>query len=93
MEKTQNTHNKILEKLKIIHVRYSKKYKGDVEPYQMCYMWSVSTPPDIIEGTEPFYDMEEAFEISIGDDDCIEIYDMNIEEASIRIANLIAQKC
>jgi len=93
MKKTQNPHNEILDKLKIIHVRYSKKYKGNVEPYQMCWMWSVSNPPDIIEGTEPFYDMEKVFEISIDDDECIEIYDMNIEEASTKIAGIIAQKC
>jgi len=87
----KNTHNEILDKLKIIHVRYSKEYKGNMEPYQMCYMWSVSSPPDIIEGTEPFYDMEKAFEISLDDDECIEIYDMNIEEAAIKIANIIAR--
>ena len=34
---------------------------------QMCLMWSTDNPPDEIEGTEPFNDIEEAFNIAIDD--------------------------
>ena len=55
---------------------------------QMCLMWSTADPPDEIEGTEPFNDIEEAFNIAIDDEDALELYDMTLKEASIRILEI-----
>lgn len=44
-------------------------------------MWSTNDPPDEIEGTEPFCDIENAFNITISDDDALELYNMTLKEA------------
>jgi len=55
----------------------------------MCCMWSTVNPPDIIEDTPPFHDIEAAFEISLDDDECLELYDMDLDEATDKIAALL----
>ena len=59
----------------------------------MCGMWSISRPPDVIENTAPIRDIEKIFDISIDEDDCLELYDMNIEEAVLKIDALMRKKC
>ena len=54
----------------------------------MCCMWSTNDPPDIIEGTEPFNDIEHAFNITIDDDEALNLYDMDLKEATKRIMDL-----
>ncbi len=54
----------------------------------MCCMWSTDAPPDIIEGTEPFVDIEAAFGITIDDDEALNLYDMVLGEAVLRIMEL-----
>jgi hypothetical protein len=51
-------------------------------------MWSTDDPPDVIEGTEPFCDIEEAFGICIDDDAAGDLYDMELEEAAKRIIEI-----
>lgn len=58
----------------------------------MCCMWSVNNPPDIIEGTPPFLDIEKAFNISINEDECLELYDMELDEATEKISKMIMNK-
>ena len=55
---------------------------------QICLMWSTDDQSDEIEGTEPINDIEEAFKIAIDDEDALELYDMTLEEASIRILEI-----
>jgi len=55
---------------------------------QMCLMWSTDDPPEVIEGTEPFCDMEEAFDICIDDDTALDLYDMTLKEAAKRIIEM-----
>ena len=88
-----DTQKTIHDKLYDIYQKHRKKYKNNPNSKQMCCMWSTSNPPDVIEDTEPFYDIENAFDITINDDDCLELYDMEIEEAVIKIAEIIKQKC
>ena len=76
-----------------IFMKYKKRYKNPPKSKQMACMWSITNPPDIIEDTPPFHDIEKAFNISIDEDDCLEIYDMNIEEATEKIANIIKILC
>ncbi|MBW1837883.1 MAG: hypothetical protein JRI99_13285, partial [Deltaproteobacteria bacterium] len=49
-------------------------------------------PPDIIEGTEPFCDIEAAFDISIDEDDALELYDMDLDEAARKILEIKKQQ-
>ena len=51
-------------------------------------MWSTYDPPDIVEGTQPFQEIENAFGITIEDDDAFEMYDMALNEAFIRIQQI-----
>ncbi len=68
--------------LQRIYEKHRRKYKNNPDSQQMCCMWSTSNPPDVIENTAPF-----------DDTNCMDIYDMNIESASERIAKLIEQQC
>ena len=54
----------------------------------MCCMWSTSNPPDSIEDTAPIRDLEAAFDIDIVEQDAIDLYDMNLDEAVRRILEL-----
>jgi hypothetical protein len=56
-------------------------------------MWSTDDPPDIIEGTEPFCDIETAFDIRISDDDALELYDMDLDKAARKIPQIRDRKC
>lgn len=51
-------------------------------------MWSTDDPPDIIEGTEPFCDIEEAFGICIDDDTAFDLYDTTLREAARKIIEI-----
>jgi len=88
-----DTQKNIYDKLHEIYQKHRKKYKRNPDSKQMCCMWSTSNPPDVIEDTEPFYDIEDAFDITINDSDCIELYDMELEEAVTKICDIIKQKC
>lgn len=79
----------IYDKLNNIFIKYKKRYKNPSKSEQLCCMWSVNNPPDFIEGTAPFIDIEDAFNIEISDDDCLELYDMELDEATDKIAYLI----
>jgi len=59
----------------------------------MCCMWSTDEPPDIIEGTPPFDDIEDAFDITIDDDAALELYDMYLDEAARKIVAMRAEQC
>ncbi|MEM9807602.1 MAG: hypothetical protein AAF959_20245 [Cyanobacteria bacterium P01_D01_bin.56] len=72
-----------------IYNQYRAKYRENAyDSQQMCLMWSTDDPPDEIEGTDPFIDIEVAFQISINDDDALDLYNMTLEEAIIKIREL-----
>ena len=56
----------------------------------MCCMWSTHDPPDEIDGTEPFCDIEDAFNISINEDDALNLYNMKFKRRS-KIHNQITK--
>ena len=58
----------------------------------MCCMWSTNDPPDIIEGTEPFCDIEDDFNISINEDDALDLYDMDLNDAAKFIIEIQKKK-
>jgi hypothetical protein len=85
--------NEIYEKLSQIFMKYKKRYKSPPKSKQMACMWSTKNLPDIIEDTPPFNDIEEAFNIVIDEDDCLELYDMDLTEATDKILNMIQKQC
>lgn len=76
-----------------IFMKHKKRYKNPPKSKQLACMWSIITPPDIIEDTPPFHDIERAFNISINEDDCLELYDMDLYEATDKIAIMIKNQC
>ena len=58
----------------------------------MCCMWSTHDPPDEIEGTEPFCDIEDAFDISINEAHALDLYDMNLDGAAKLIIEIQKKK-
>lgn len=79
----------IYEKLFQIFMKYKKRYKNPPKSKQMACMWSITNPPDTIEDTPPFIDIEKAFDISIDEDECLDLYDMDLDEATEKIASII----
>jgi len=55
-------------------------------------MWPTDDPPDVLEGTEPLLEMEEAFDISIDEDAAIELYDMTLSEATKKIMEFMERE-
>jgi hypothetical protein len=82
----------IYETLHTIYFKHRREHKENGDSKQMCCMWSTNDPPDIIEGTEPICDIEDAFDIEISDDEALELYDMNLDEAARRILEIKERK-
>ncbi len=75
----------------MLHAIYSKRrrtHRENPDSKQMCCMWSTDDPPDIIEGTEPICDIEDAFGIQISPSDACDIYDMSLEQAARKIIEI-----
>lgn len=79
----------IYEMLFQIFMKHKKRYKSPPKSKQLACMWSTTNPPDIIENTPPFRDIEKTFNISIDEDECLELYNMDLSEATDRIAKII----
>lgn len=71
-----------------IYNKHRRKYSANPDSKQMCCMWSVSNLPDIIEGTRPLCDIEDAFGICIDEEDAMKIYDMDLDEAARTIMEM-----
>ena len=76
-----------------IYEKHRRKYKENFDSKQMCLMWPTDNPPDILEGTKPIIDIENAFDVEISDEESMEIYDMTIEEAAMKLESIIEHKC
>ena len=63
-------------------------HKENPDSKQMCCMWSTNDPPDIIDDTDPFLEIEDAFEINIDEDSALDLYDMELEEAAKKIIEI-----
>ncbi len=78
----------IYETLYRIYQKHRRKYRKNPDSRQMCCMWSTHSPPDIIEGTPPFNDVEDAFGITIDEDAALMLYDMLLDEAARKIMDM-----
>lgn len=79
--------------LKQLYDSYRKKFKSNPDSGQMCCMWSTSDPPDEIFDTEQILTIEKKFDVELSEDDVMEIYDMDINEAALKIEEIIQGKC
>ncbi len=55
----------------------------------MCLFWSTKNSPDILENTKQLEAIENEFEIGINEVEAVEMYDMNLLEASKYIQELV----
>lgn len=78
----------VYDTLQRIYQKHRRKHRENSDSKQMCCMWSTDDPPDSIEGTAPFDDIEEAFGIAVDDDAAMDIYDMNLGEAARKIMEM-----
>jgi len=83
-----STYKAAYNKLHDIYDKHRQNYRENGDSKQMCCMWSTNDPPDEIEGTEPFDDIEAAFKITIDEDDAMDLYDMVLEDAAKRIIEI-----
>jgi len=87
-----NTYESIYRKLHEIYNKHRRNHPENGDSKQMCCMWSTNDPPDEIENTEPFDDIQAAFNIIIDEDDALDLYDMYLKEASKRIVEIQQQQ-
>jgi hypothetical protein len=83
----------IYKKLEVVYSKHRRKHRENPDSKQMCCMWSTKNPPDTIEGTDPIYDIEDAFDIEISDDEALELYDMELNQAAQKILDITKREC
>ncbi len=66
--------------LNIIYLKYVRRYKHK-DTKQMCCMWSLNIPPEIVHESNQLCDIEDEFSITFTEDESLSIYDMDFIEA------------
>ncbi len=89
----KNDFKTVYDTLHRIYQKHRREYRENGDSKQMCCMWSTNDPPDIIEGTPPFEDVEDAFGITVDDDAAMELYDMHLDEAARKIMGMRTEQC
>ena len=59
----------------------------------MCCMWSTANPPEDIYNSDQIFSIENAFDIELSEDEVLELYDMNLNEAANRIEAILRNRC
>ena len=72
----------IYTKLYNIYKKYRARHRENPDSKQMSCMWSSKNPPDILLDTKPIIEIDKMFEIELDEDQCVDIYDMDISEAA-----------
>ena len=81
----------IFEKLCNIYKKYVKRGKPNKDS-QLWRIWPIFDPPDVLETTQQHIDIENTFDITIEEEDAVEMFDMNLKEASLFIESLLNKK-
>jgi len=89
---TMSTDKETYNILHEIYQKHRRNYRENADSKQMCCMWSTNNPPDQIVETEPFNDIEAAFDIVIDEDDAMDLYDMFLKDAAKRIMQIQESK-
>ena len=84
----KDEYQSVYETLHRIYQRHRRNHPENRDSKQMWCMWSMSDPPDVIEGTPPFDDIEDAFGVFINDDTALVLYDMNLDEAAKKLVDI-----
>jgi hypothetical protein len=84
-----NDYQSVYKELYNIYQRYCRLYSNNPDLEQMCCMWSLQEPPDIIWDSPPIEAIEKVFDISIDENDALELYDMYLDEAVEKIMEII----
>ena len=87
-ETTMSTYKTTYKTLHEIYDKHRRNYRENADSKQMCCMWSTNDPPDQIKDTEQLDDIEAAFNISIDEDDAMDLYDMFLKDAARRIIEI-----
>ncbi len=84
----KNKVNSVRATLHEIHCKHRRMHQENPDSEQMCCMWSTDDPPDVIEGTEPIGDIENAFDIRITENEASDLYDMDLDQATRKIIEI-----
>ena len=94
IEKMKTDRNAVYNTLNGIYQTHRRQYReNSYDSGQLCLMWSTDDPPDIIEDTPPFDDIENASGISIDMEDAMDLYDMRLDEATTRLIEMQQRQC
>jgi hypothetical protein len=88
----KDNYKAVYDRLHRIYQKHRRNHRENGDSKQMCCMWSTNDPPDVIEGTPPFCDIEKAFGIVIDDDAALELYDIYLDAAAKRIIELMDEQ-
>lgn len=72
-----------------LYNKHRRKYKTNPDSKQMCCLWSTCRLPDILTATPALCDIEDAFGISLDEDEALKIYDMDLDEAAGTIMEMM----
>ena len=71
---------------------YQKRTGLGVSPNsQMCLFWSTDDPPDVLECTESLESILDEFDIDLSEDEAVDLYDMELQEASNYLQSKVAE--
>jgi len=85
--------NDILDRLLLLFEKYSQSDGANPDGNsQMCLFWSTASPPDVLEGTKQLETIEAEFDVDIYESEAVEMYDMDLQEASEYIRMLLTSK-
>jgi len=80
----------IREALLAVHRRHTKiKDPASNEKSDMCEMWSMSNPPDILIESRPADDLGAAFNYNFDEMQLVAIYDMTVAQAAAYVNALL----
>ncbi len=81
----------IYDRLYRIYIGYCRVFKNK-DSKQMCCMWSTRDLPDEIFRCEQIHDIEAEFDVSLTEDDALEIYNMDFDDAVNFIIRLMEKR-
>jgi hypothetical protein len=58
-----------------IYKKYQSRYHGNPDSKQMACMWSTNRLPDTLCDTPQIYEIEKEFDISLTEEEAVEIYE------------------
>jgi hypothetical protein len=72
-----------------IHDRYSFERYQATAASQVCTMWSVDDPPDVLLATDPLEAICDLVRMDIDENYAVELYDMTLQEAADSLYDLL----